>query len=269
MALTRIAPGRRSSSTRSASTSVTRSIWLRTASAARRPRRCARASPRPTSRASSASGSWASITWSRRSARRASSSVVRNDATRWCGRFSMKPTVSERKTRRPGLTSQARVVVSSVAKRRSSTKTSAPGQRVHQRALAGVRVADERDGEELAAGLDAALAARLHLLDLAAQRVDAKAHEAAVGLELALAGAARALTGLAARHLAGEVGPQALQSRERVLHLRELDLRLATRPCGRACAKISRISSVRSMTGSAHHLREVLRLGAARCRGRR
>ena len=71
------------------------------------------------------SASEASVTCSRRSASIASTSVLWNEATRWCGSLRMKPTVSVTSaTWRSGLTSW-RVVESSVANSRSSTNTPA------------------------------------------------------------------------------------------------------------------------------------------------
>ena len=93
---------------------------------------------------------------------------------------------------------------------------------VHQRALAGVRVADE--GDDLHAlpratpTVQRALLA--HGIDLAAQLRDPVAHELAVGLELALAGTAGADAPLEAF----EVAPLAGQARQQVLRLRQLDL---------------------------------------------
>jgi hypothetical protein len=66
------------------------------------------------------------MTCRRRSASTTSASVDRNDAIRWGGSFRMNPTVSERRTLFPGPGVIFRTVVSSVAKRRSSMKTSAP-----------------------------------------------------------------------------------------------------------------------------------------------
>ena len=99
------------------------------------------------------------------------------------------------------------------------------GERVEERRLAGVRVAGERDRRRLAAAAllaaDVALAAEAPQ-PLAEQR-DAAAREAAVGLELRLAGAARA--DAAAEPL--EVLPHPAHARQVVLELRELDLELA------------------------------------------
>ena len=85
----------------------------------------------------------ASTTCSSKSAWRASSRVALNDATSAWGKSRMKPTVSDKSTFPPPLNFQRRVRVSSVAKSLSSTSTPASVSAVHQRALAGVGVADE------------------------------------------------------------------------------------------------------------------------------
>ena len=114
----------------------------------------------------------------------------------------MKPTVSE--TRMRGLVSgcSARTVVSSVAKSLSSTSTWLPGERAHERRLAGVRVADERDAELVLARLAAVLLLLLDGGELLAQLGDAVADLAPVELDRRLARALAALALLAARRLA-------------------------------------------------------------------
>ena len=65
-------------------------------------------------------------------------------------------------------------------------------ERVEQRAFAGVRVADDADGEVLAVALlDEPALARLDFLDLALQLADALADDTAVDFELLFARAAR------------------------------------------------------------------------------
>ena len=99
---------------------------------------------------------------------------------------------------------------------------------VQQRGLACVRVAGERDlGHAGPLALGAHRRARaLHLGELAAQRRDAVAGEAAVRLDLGLTGSTgeRPAPG---RAQALEVGPQPPHAGHVVLELRELDLQLA------------------------------------------
>ena len=96
------------------------------------------------------------------------------------------------------------------------------GQGIEERALAGVRVADERDRGDLVAipvaGRRGSLA--LHLVEVGANLLDLLADEAPVGLELALAGSAGADPAAGAR----EVGPQPRQARQVVLERGQLDL---------------------------------------------
>jgi hypothetical protein len=104
------------------------------------------------------------------------------------------------------------------------------GELVEQRRLAGVRVADERDARQMGSlALGAHHGARgLHLAQLALERRDAIAGQAAVGLDLRLArapGADARRRGRGAQAL--EVRPQPAHAREVVLQLRELDLQLA------------------------------------------
>ncbi len=67
-----------------------------------------------------------------------------------------------------------------------------------------------------------------HLVEAVVQRLDAPRQQAAVGLELRLAGSAQADAAL----LPLEVGPAAHQPRGHVLELRELDLQLAFEAAG-------------------------------------
>src|SRR5690606_13763839 len=99
-----------------------------------------------------------------------------------------------------------------------------PRQRVEQRRLARVRVADERDGGQLRAKpfLAAGLALALHALEPLLQHADALAEQPAVGLELRLTRAPQADAAL----LPLEVRPASDQPRGQVLELRELDLQL-------------------------------------------
>src|SRR5262249_7884609 len=95
------------------------------------------------------------------------------------------------------------------------------GQHVHQRALAGVGVADERNGVLLAAGRDPALLAGLPLAQARLQIANARADEPAVLFELGFAGTTRADTAADTT----EVAPHLPQPRQRVFELRQLDLK--------------------------------------------
>ncbi len=99
------------------------------------------------------------------------------------------------------------------------------GEGVEERRLAGVRVPGERDGRRLAAAalLAAHVALAAETLEAFLQERDAAPREAAVGLELGLAGAA----GADAAAEALEVLPHPAHPREVVFELRELDLELA------------------------------------------
>ena len=99
------------------------------------------------------------------------------------------------------------------------------GQRAKQRGLAGVRVAHQRERghRNLGAHAPSGLALLFDLLEAFRQHAHALADEAAVGLELRLAGTAHADAAL----LALEVGPAAHQAGGDVLQLRELHFELA------------------------------------------
>src|SRR6185369_2884326 len=99
------------------------------------------------------------------------------------------------------------------------------GKPVHQRRLAGIRIADQCDHRirnrlPLAA---VELAGAVDFLEPILELVDAVAHLAAVGLELGFAGPARTDAGLHAR----KMRPRPRKARQHVLELRELDLQLA------------------------------------------
>ena len=109
------------------------------------------------------------------------------------------------------------------------------GERVEERGLAGVGVAD--DGEHRQAAvvplLAPELAARAERLDAPLERGDPVAHAAAVDLELRLAGAAPA-------DAAGEARERVVaadEARVEVLELGELDLELAVGATGRAARR--------------------------------
>ena len=170
----------------------------------------------------SASGLEASTTCRSRSAWRASSSVALNEATRAWGRSRMKPTVSESSAcaaaaeppaAGPGVERREQLVLDQHA---------GLGQRVHQRALAGVGVADQRDRGHVAAAGDLALLPRLDLGQLRLELLDAMRDQPAVFFELLLAGASHADAALVPR----QVGPHPLEPGHRVFELRQLDLEM-------------------------------------------
>ncbi len=101
------------------------------------------------------------------------------------------------------------------------------GEGVEERALAGVGVADDADGEMLAGSLgDHAGFALLDFLDVALEAGDAFSDEAAVDFELLFAGPAGADARRRAAGDALEVAPHAGEAGVGVLHLGQLDLEL-------------------------------------------
>ena len=108
-------------------------------------------------------------------------------------------------------------------------------QRVEERRLAGVRVADDADGrpQPPIASARGGLALRADLLDALLHLGDPRPDDAAVGLELALAGPAGADPAAGPR----EVGPQPGQARQLVLELGELDLEPALRASARGARR--------------------------------
>ena len=112
------------------------------------------------------------------------------------------------------------------------------GQGPHEGGLAGVGVAHEGDAEEVAPGLAGGGHLRADAVQLALQGADAGADQAAVDLQLGLAGAAatggaHAADG-AAPGLARQVGPLPGEARQQVLELRQLHLHV-----GRARARVA------------------------------
>ena len=169
----------------------------------------------------------ASTTCSSRSASTASCRVALKASIRPCGRSRMKPTVSEIDTLRRRV---AQVQMPRGGVQRGEQLVGRIGarlhQRVEQRGLAGVGVADQRDVEGVAplalAPLGAALA--LHLGEPLARAPDGVADHAAVEFDLRLA---RAAARADAAALALQVGPAPHQARAEVLQPRQLDLQLA------------------------------------------
>ncbi len=99
------------------------------------------------------------------------------------------------------------------------------GEAVEERGLARIGVSDQRhrgNGAPLAL-LARGLALHQHLVEAVVEGLDAPRQQAAVGLELGLAGPAQADAAL----LALEVRPTTHQSRRHVLELGEFDLQLA------------------------------------------
>src|SRR3954470_20277318 len=95
-----------------------------------------------------------------------------------------------------------------------------PRQGIHERALAGVGVADQGNRVLPQPAADLAFLASLHDFKSAAQVTDALADEPAVFFKLRLTGAAQADTTLDA----AEVGPHLAQPRQGVFQLSQLDL---------------------------------------------
>ena len=118
------------------------------------------------------------------------------------------------------------------------------GQGVHQGRLAGVGVADQPDRRHVAPAGDLALAAALDLAELLLEVPDPLGDEPAVLFELLLAGASDADPAL----VAGQVGPHPLEAGQGVFELRQLDLQGGPRAELARVAKMSRITSVRSIT---------------------
>ena len=127
-----------------------------------------------------------------RSASSTSSSVARNAAISVVGRSEMKPTVSESTRLRAAGKRQRADGRIERGEQRVLGEHRGAGQRIEQRRLAGIGVADQRHGRirHALARLPMQRAGAPHLLELLADDVDALADDAAVGLDLGLAGAA-------------------------------------------------------------------------------
>ena len=131
--------------------------------------------------------------------------------------------------------------MSSVAKSLSSTSTWLPGERAHERRLAGVGVADERDAELVLARVAAVLLLLLDRGELLAELGDAVADLPAIELDRGLAGALAALPLLAAGRLA--------HARRHVVEARDLDLQ------ARLAAPRVAVEDVDDDAGAVEHLR--------------
>ena len=108
----------------------------------------------------------------------------------------------------------------------------AAGERAHQRRLAGVRVADERDAELVVPRVAPVLLLLLDRDELLAELGDAVADLASIELDRRLAGALAALALLASGRLA--------QPRRHVVEARDLDLRAAPRGSARGDGRCRR-----------------------------
>ena len=177
-------------------------------------------------RCAALSGCAASRTCRITSASATSSSVARNAATSSCGRSLMKPdgVGQDRAPRRRQPQPAHRRIERGeqlVARRHIGA-----GQRIEQRGLAGIGVADQRDHRERHAPPREAVqaAGAAHLLEFLLQPHDALADQAAVGLDLRLAGAAQEAEAAA---LALEMGPGPHQARALIVEMREFDLQRA------------------------------------------
>ena len=225
-------------------------------------------SPRRRRSAARRAGSAASTTCSSRSASASSSSVARKACARSFGRSRMKPD-------RVGDDDLALAREAQPARRRVERGEQlvlgqhvAAGERVEQRGLAGVGVADDGDHRQprarrARARRPAALLAEA--VDLALERGDALARAAAVDLELRLAGAAPAdAAGQARQRRRSSRAGAAAGSCSCASSTCSLPSRLWAR-----CAKMSRISCVRSMTLRSVKSGDRVRLDRASGRGRR
>ncbi len=157
--------------------------------------------------------------------------------------------VGQRRPGAPPRRCRRGAVVSSVANSWSAAYVWALHERVEQRGLAGVRVADERDAEGAAAVAGAALRAALllHAHEALVHGLDALADHAAVEFRSGLHPGRRSADTAA---LALQVAPPAHQARGQVLQLGEFDLQLALVAL-RARARRSRGSGmVRSATAT-------------------
>ena len=138
----------------------------------------------------------------------------------------MKPTVSDRMTRRPDGRRSPRMVGIERGEQLVARGDLGAGQRVEQRGFAGVGVADQGDHRErhAPAGVAVQAAGAAHLLQLLLQPHDAVADQPPVGLDLGFAGAAEEAEAAA---LPLQMGPGPHQAGALIVEMRQLDLQRA------------------------------------------
>ena len=185
----------------------------------------------------SGSGSEPSTTCSSRSAAATSSSVDRKASTSWCGRCRTNPTVSVSVYSRPSGPSARRTVGSRVANSAFSTSTPAPVSWLSRLDLpAFVYPAIATLGVALRSRLLRWVARAVAMPAISRRSLLTRVADAPpVGLDLGLTGATGTDTATAGHPTTGLPGQRltpAAQSRQHVLHLRQLDLGLAL-PAGR------------------------------------
>ena len=135
----------------------------------------------------------------------------------------MKPTVSARTTSAPSSRRTLRKRRIERGERLIGDEHVAPEQRVEQRRLPGIRVADERDDRRPLAAAALLAPPRLHVVQLAFEMLDAQPDLAPIHLEFRLAGSARADAAAEARQRVARSD----EVRRAMAQLRQLDLQLA------------------------------------------
>ena len=187
---------------------------------------------------SSSSGEDASATCTTRSARVTSSSVERNASTRSCGSLPTNPTVSEIVRRRPPGQLRAGAPWDRASRTAGRPRTRRRRvSRVHQRRLAGVRVARRsRPAARRCPGAAPASCRGSCASALMSRRSFAMRAADVLAVDLHLRLAAADPCADAAAEPAHRLAP-APQAGQQVVQLRELDLGLALRGCGRAARR--------------------------------
>ena len=190
---------------------------------------------------SSRNGSLASTTCSSKSASRASCKVERNAATNSCGSARTNPTVSANTTSptpanfdppHGGIERREQLVGDEAVR---------AGQRIEQRRLAGIGIADQRDRRHrhFAPHMAAGVALPVQFLQARAQSANAFGDQAPIGLQLGFARAAQPDAAL----LSLKVGPASDQARGQMRKLRQVPLAACPRNCAHAarrCLKSNR-----------------------------